>query len=372
MKRIPLIIALAMLTGSLWSCGSSSSSSEETTGTSAASTAAASASTEAEEDTTEETSAEKTSEADTTEETSAGTESSSEKEIHSEQYKTGDGLFKFRVPDTLSKNDNDIIEDSEFKFDNGQDAVIGISSYGGLHYTAKGFAEGLVPDFENEFSDVSCEETEMNGQPAEKLSAFMEKNGERYVFDTYFIQYGNGELFSLAYAYPSSSSYSISQDVQFILDSVEFTGSELKKRAANYTGKGFDMKIDEKFYIKSKDDYNVTVKYNLVDSIDEYTASMKISAEKVDDVKANADDIYSKWQAHKSTENIGRDTAEFLGRQADHIYRTVTVSGVRLSTEYYIFKDGDTTIAATLTIPEKISDKFLSDIQPLLDSVRVK
>ena len=368
MKNRKILSALALLCAvSLCSCGGGSSDSESSAAkdTTAAVTSAAisTADTTADEDTTAsaEATAEKTTEAETTGST-----------VEMIQYKTGDRQFRFEVPDNLKLDKTLHEEDCEYCFTADSMSIIGVSSYGDIHYTAKGFMQEMLPDFESKFTDVSLEETTVNGHPAMKMTASKEAEGTTVDTVYYIVQYGNGELFMLMYSTTPISSYDPEPDVQKIFASVEYRGDELKTETERFSNKAFKCAVDEKLWIKSRDDYNVTVKYNLVDNIDEYTCSVKISAEKIDDINEKADSIYNTWKSHKLTKNITKDNAQILGHDAQHIRRTMTVTEVDAVSEYYIFKDGDTTIAVTLVYAESMEDKFLSDIKPMLDTFELR
>lgn len=368
MKNRKILSALALLCAvSLCSCGggSSDSGSSAAKDTTAAVTSSAisTADTTADEDTTAsaETTAEKTTEAETDGDDAEMTE-----------YKTSDKLFKFKVPGNFKPAENDLVNDCEYCFTADGITIVGVSSYSGIHYTANGFMKSLLPDFEREFTGVKLEETTVNGQPASKMTASKEAEGTTIDTVYYIVQYGNGELFMLMYSSSPISSYDPEPDVQKIFASVEFKGDALKTETERFSNKAFKCAIDEKLWTKSRDDYNVTVKYNLVDNIDEYTCSVKISAEKIDDINEKADSTYNTWKSHKLTKNITKDNAQILGHEAQHIRRTMTITEVEAVSEYYIFKDGDTTIAVTLVYAESMEDKFLSDIKPMLDTFELR
>ena len=193
MKNRKILSALALLCAvSLCSCGGGSSDSESSAAkdTTAAVTSAAisTADTTADEDTTAsaEATAEKTTEAETTGST-----------VEMIQYKTGDRQFRFEVPDNLKLDKTLHEEDCEYCFTADSMSIIGVSSYGDIHYTAKGFMQEMLPDFESKFTDVSLEETTVNGHPAMKMTASKEAEGTTVDTVYYIVQYGNGELFML-------------------------------------------------------------------------------------------------------------------------------------------------------------------------------
>jgi len=366
MKRIPFILALAVLSGSLWSCGGSgsSSSAENETSSAAGTAAVTTAETSGNEDTTasEKTSAEEeTTEAETT-----------EKKTEAVKYKTGDKQFTFEVPGNLRPDDTLLAEECEYCFTADNITAIGISSYSDLHYSAKGFVEGILPDFESKFDEVKAEDTTVNGLPAVKLTASEDKEGIKINTVYYTVQFGNGDLFMLMYSASPVSSYDPEPDVQSIFDSVVYKGEELRTEDEKFSNKSFKCLISNKLFVKSRDDYNVTVKYNLADNMDEYTCSLRISTEKVDDVQEKFDSTYNSWSSHKATKSISKDTAEILGHQAQHIRRSLNVTSVDAISEYYIFKDGSDTTALTFIYAESMEDTFKADISSMLDTFKMR
>ena len=366
MKNRKILSVLALICAvSLSGCGSKSSSSAESD-TTAAVTTASSVTSSAEESTEAETDAEKTSEEESSEaETAANT-------VEKVKYKTADKQFTFEVPENLKLDDTGLAADCEYGFIADNKTIIGVSSYYDMHYTAKGFMEGMIPDFEAKFDNVKLEETTVNGQPAAKMTASKEENGLKIDTVYYIVQYGNGDLFMLMYATSPESSYDPVPDVEGLFASIEYKGKELRTEPERFSNKSFKCVIDEKLGVKSRDDYNVTVRYNLVDNIDGYTCSMRISTEKVDDVQAKFDETYNSWSSHKTTKNITKDTAQILGHDAQHIRRTLTVTGVDAVAEYYIFNDGATTIAVTMIYSESMADRFPSDVKSMLDTFELR
>ncbi len=367
MKKIAFLLSLAVLTGMVSGCGSSSSSAEAPEETSdAVTTEAETAAPSTEEKTTD---AEKT-EAETENETSSETASDEANEPGTEagvHYLTSDNMFSFDAPASLKRNENGTFEECEFVFEGSNGELAGVMTLCGYHYSAAGFMEGIADGFAENYGTVETATVEVNGLEAEQLTA----SGEDTTFVCTMVQYGNGDIFALMTSVPSGGD-AFRAEAEKILSTVEYSGKELKTKDENYSGKGFSMTVGPDFYLYRKDDYNATIKYNLADSLGEYTTSLKVSAEKVDSVSGTADDTYEQWRTNSKTLSVSRDTAEILGHQAEHIYRTVDVLEMTVATEYYIFDDNGTAIAVTIVAPQDSLTGFRQDIQPVLDSIKIK
>ena len=351
MKRTAsLLLALTVLTGAMWSCESKSSSSSST----ADSTSAVSAETTSVSATAAEP-AQKVTEA----ETLAGYN----------YYDTEDGMFRIGFADNFKEYSGGDMDSCELTLTPDGLSLVSFTSVCGKHFTAMGFAGGLVEDFKSSFDNVALSETTANGLPAARITADRTKDGVDYAFEYLLIQYGNGDLFVLAKGIPDISSYAI--DIEEILRNVEYKGEPLSESDSEIDGKTMHMTVDKKFYVYGADD-KFKVRYNLSDSDAQYTSGLNISTETGGSAASVADRMYEKWGTTDRIKNLSRDKAEFMGRECEHITYLMDVTVNDVNADWYAFDENGTVYIFTLLYPDSMAQQLKSDIQPVLDSFEIK
>lgn len=362
-KKITLMLITAALCASAWSCGSkvgsgSGSSSVETT--SADVTAAES-----------ETSAESSGAAETpSEDDTLPPATAAPATIGADgRYKTPEGLFSFTVADNYKPVASESEEyDMAFK-EEGNDLLIGIKSIIDMHQTAKGFSEGVLPEYEKKFSEVSVKEETVNGLPAAKLTAVYNEGSEKYIFSYTMVQYGNGDLFTVMYSTPATSSFSPDGDIEAMLNSLEYTGAPLKSGDEVCECGSFKCTVGDRFYIRSKNQSNMSFGYNLANSISEYMCRGYFREEEGTSAETLASETVSKWDGNDSVTGITNEKTEFMGHEAYCVKWTVTRSVFVLDVTTYYFEENGKVYAAAMSSYQDITEQFANDSQAVFDSV---
>ena len=343
MKRISLLLALAVLTGAMWGCGSNDSSSESA----AASTAAA-----------------------TTAATTEGTTASKPRAEGMNYYDTKDGMFTFALSSDYKDYKNEMMDDCEYSFTPDGMAAIGFMSLIDYHYSAKGFTEGMVDDFKEKFDDVDWEETTVNGLPAVRLTAKKNMDGTENTFEYYMVQYGNGDLFMVLMGTPVVSSYKI--DIEEIFSNVEYKGEPLKTGDELCDCGSFELTVPEKLYATEKSDGKVKIVNNLANSMNEYMCRLAVIEETDDSAESAFNDYYTKRSGNNKTVSIEKGETEIAGHKAYRIFWKINASSFSLTTDTYIFDENGKVYSITITAENSEFDKFSAECQPVIDSLSFK
>lgn len=356
-KKLTLMLIAASLCASAWSCGSKvgSGDSSSPAETASASDTAAQSETAAGASSTdgivpEETKAPATQSADG-------------------RYNTSDGLFSFAVSE-----DYKLVEDASAEYDmafrnESSNVVIGITSVTGKHQSAKGFSDGIVPDYQQKFKEVNVEDLTVNDMPAEKLTALDENDGEQYIFSYTMVQYGNGDLFTVMYSVPATSSFSPEGDIADMLSSLEYAGEPLKTGDEVCDCGGFKLTVGDKFYIKDKGDNSVAIKYNLAGTLAEYMCQLAIQEKEGASVQELASELADKWNGIDYASEVSESKVDFYGRDAQCVSYKIEKGDYRFTVTTYFFEENGKVYSATLTADTSAAEQFANDCQSVLESL---
>ena len=359
-KKITLLLIAASLCASAWSCGSKVGSGDSGT------TAAVSSETASAADTSAQATPADTAAADTAAEDIPATVGADGR------YRTPDGLFSFKVGDSLKPVENSSGE-YDFAFSAEDDgSMLGVKAVTGMHQTAIGFSESIVPTYEEKFQNVVCKEVEVNGLPAAKLAANYTENGQNFVFVYTMVQYGNGDLFTLMATLNANGSYNYDEDFDAILASVEYTGAPLKNGDETCETDSFSFTVGENFYVYSKDSGEASVKYNLANDSKEYLCKMSITAEKAASVEELAESIGKKRMENSKTTSYEEGTEDFLGYSSHMSLWKLETNSMALTCEEHIFEVNGKVYSVTMIAQKDGFSHFSGDCEKILKTLSFK
>jgi hypothetical protein len=356
----------------MWSCGGSksSSSNNENTSSTAESSSAGETSSATAAQTTEKPTKSDVPQIPTV--TEGETVTSEQISVY-DSFTTSDEMFSFSVKGDVKQYIGSDADEYEFAFKHSKyDAMIGVVSVSGMHQTAKGFSESIVPHYQEVFNNVSCTETEVNGLPAQKLTAVCNKEGEMYSFSYTMVQYGNGDLFVVMETKPMSSSYSCAEEIQSIFDSLSYYGAPVKTKEEVFDSRHFSITVGKELCIDSSSADDVFIKYNFQDTLEDSLCKLNVTCKEGTAAKDEADSAYQNFVGNKYTNELRRDTAEMAGHSAEHFVRSVTVQNIDVVSEIFYFDENGITYKLQCTAPKALAEKFMSDVKPVMDSMTLK
>lgn len=334
-KRILLFTSALCLTAALYGCGNKSSSSSETKSPSS----------------------------------QTDTESVSLPE-NMKYYDTNGGFFSFGTDETLKQYEGETKEDYEFAFQAGDDdTLIGILTITGLHQTAKGFSESVLPDYEDEeiYSNVKGEELTIAGNPAYRITADAEGD---ISYSEIMIQFGNGDLFTVFATASKDYVQECEKQTEIILNSVEFKGDPLKTEPETYENDYFSITAGEKWYFRSMKNDFASISLNLQNDISEMMYAFSFSAlPDASDKETTAEDAAAKLGQYEFNQDITRDTAEYMGFDAEHIRY---LNPMDAFVDYYIFEKDGVCYQAIEVCPTNMTEQYQTDIQEVIDNIVIK
>ena len=348
MRKITLIMALAVLTCALCGCGNDASSkSSETTTVSAAKNG------------TDKAAATQTA-AVTTKPRVAGMN----------YYDTKDGMFTFALSSEYKEYANEMLNDCEYTFTPDDMTAVGFMPMVDYHHTAKGFTMGMMDDFYAKFDSVDWEETTVTGLPAVKLTARKKINGTDNTFEYYMAQYGNGDLFMVAMGIPAVSSYKI--DIEEIFRNVEYKGAPLKTGEESCQCDCFELTVPEAFYVSNNKDNTVGLKHNLANSTAEYMCKLSFSKDSAASAEKARDTFYEKRSSNKSTVSIEKSEAEIAGRKAYRVFSKTESATASLTLESFYFEENSSVYSISIIADKDIYEQFKEECQPIIACLKIK
>lgn len=251
---------------------------------------------------------------------------------------------------------------------------------GYYHVTAKGFGEeNLNYCKENGYSDISGEELEFNGMPAYRVTA-TDSEGLSYSYN--LIQYGNGELLSVE-AESDGKMEKLLEQAEIILNSVECSDPPLKTESESVENEYFSITAGADWYIRDfheedSEEYKVAVAMNLADEYAETVQKVQIEAlPDESDPKTLARNFYDK-KKDSSNKDVSLSSAvsiedtEILGFDAQLVsFETNIDEDWDTITNYYYFEKDGLCYSLRINALQDKAEQFYSDIQPILDSIKI-
>lgn len=243
---------------------------------------------------------------------------------------------------------------------------------GYYHVTAKGYGEANRLEYykKNGYSDISDEELEFNGMPAYRVNA-TDADGISYSYTV--IQYGNGELLSVE-AESKGKMKKLMKQADIILDSVECSDPPLKTEAETVENDYFSITAGKDWYIensnKKKDKVGIVL--NLADEYRETLQRVTFEAyTDGPDAAALAQQSYEKKTSLQSISSLEIEDTEFIGFDAKLVSYDMILNS-NYSMKHYYFENNNVCYLLYISALKDSEEEFLSDIQPILDSIKIK
>lgn len=243
---------------------------------------------------------------------------------------------------------------------------------GYYHVTAKGYGKATRLKYykENGYSDISDEELEFNGMPAYRVNA-TDADGISYSYTV--IQYGNGELLSVE-AESKGKMKKLMKQADIILDSVECSDPPLKTEAETVENDYFSITAGKDWYIensnKKKDKVGIVL--NLADEYRETLQRVTFEAyTDGPDAAALAQQSYEKKTSLQSISSLEIEDTEFIGFDAKLVSYDMILNS-NYSMKHYYFENNNVCYLLYISALKDSEEEFLSDIQPILDSIKIK
>ncbi|MDE6774855.1 MAG: hypothetical protein K2J37_00895 [Ruminococcus sp.] len=293
-----------------------------------------------------------------------------------EYYDTGNGGFRYRVGSQMKiDEDADTLSHEEaFKCKYG--TIIVGHDQGYYHVTAKGLGEESFDYYkENGYSDISSEELEFNGMPAYRINA-TDSEGISYSYT--LIQYGNGELLSVE-AESDGKIEKLLEQTDIILNSVECSDPPLKTEPETVENEYFSITAGADWYIRDyheedDDRYCAAVGLNLADKYADTLQKVALEAfPDESDPKAFAQKKYEKCGQSSHISSLSIEDTEILGFEAQLVSFEININkGYEYLDEFYYFENNGVCYSLHIQSSKDNAEQFYSDIQPILESIKIR
>ena len=354
-NKILLISLIAALSLSAVSCGSKDSSSEsKNTDSSSVSTTE---NAEPDEDTG-------TTAAET--ETEAPTETASE---NGSEMPADDDLFTYDLPECAVENPDGHNKYLDNKYyDLGENAYIityqMMVQHQSAHYAGNSIMERYMADEEIKYTDVAGSDLEINGVPAYKFTAKFKENNVDCDCTSVFLQYGNGDIFALVYAYPSAEKDKYEPICEEVISSVKYTGAPLKTEDEQYSSDICSMTVNKDFYI-DEENGGVSLKLNIYDKTEELVSRITVRP-----AKSTAEELKIEYEEDADKYNsIEAGQADIGNYNANYVKVTGTAMNMPVEQCSYFVDTPNGSYEILVMSSEDMYDEFMERAKPIFDSL---
>ena len=350
-NKILLISLIAALSLSAVSCGSKDSSSEsKNTDSSSVSTTE---NAEPDEDTG-------TTAAET--ETEAPTETASE---NGSEMPADDDLFTYDLPECAVENPDGHNEYLDNKYyDLGENAYIITYQTLDQHQSAYFAGTRQLNHEENQYTDIVSNDLEINGVPAYKFTAKCKENNVDQDYTSVFLQYGNGDIFALVYAYPSAEKDKYEPICEEVISSVKYLGEPLKTEDEHYSSDICSMTVNKDFYI-AEENVVVSLKLNIYDKTEELVSRITVGP-----AKSTAEELKIKYEEDADKYNsIEAGQTDIGNYNANYVKFTRTAMNMPVEQCSYFVDTPNGSYEILVMSSEDMYDEFMERAKPIFDSL---
>lgn len=281
-------------------------------------------------------------------------------------FDTSDGQFHFGTEPILAFAEGDNAEDYEYSFTTGEpNSLIGIMSVSGLHQTAKGFGEGMLPDYQEMYDNADGNAVEYNGIPAYRIT--YSESGVDYI--SIMLQYGNGDLFVLNMTEDSDKN-KIEKIAENIIATVEYNGDRLKTNSEDYDSGYFKLTVPPEWYIKAETEEGVTLALNLQDSVSDIGCSYHLKAvPDKNDIRKLANERFSSIS---ETSECTTEVTKAFGNEAFSVEFSQTIMDVEINMCFYYFELNGMCYEQVTSFSANDDGKYQTMVDVINDSVEFK
>ena len=357
-NKILLISLIAALSLSAVSCGSKDSSSEsKNTGSSSVS-----ATENAEPD-------ENSGETDTEEVTPENTKAADLTDIP--QPEPIQDLFSYDLPENAVEKTELADPDRNYKtYEIGENASISfcpmIDYHQSAHFAGNSIMEDHIADEEKQYNDVVGSDLELNGVPAFKFTAKCIENNVDCDYSGVFLQYGNGDIFTMLSFYPSAEKDKYEPICEQIISSVKYLGEPLKTEDEHYSSDICSMTVGKDFYSDERNN-GVAVKLNITNSMKEYVSCITVRpAEKT------IEELKKSWEEKGKSENIESGEAAIGNYNAKYLKRDFTAIDMTLEHRSYFVDTPNGSYEIDVVCSGDEIEEFMERAKPIFDSLVLK
>ena len=357
-NKILLISLIAALSLSAVSCGSKDSSSEsKNTGSSSVSAAE-----NAEQD-------ENVSETDTEEVTTENTKAADLTDIP--QPKPIPDLFSYDLPENAVEKTELANPDRNYKgYQIGESAVIlfgpMIDYHQSAHFAGTSIMEAHMADEEKKYTNFTSSDLELNGVPAFKFTAKCIENNVDCDYSGVFLQYGNGDIFTMLSFYPSAEKDKYEPICEQIISSVKYLGEPLKTEDEQYSSDICSMTVGKDFYSVEKNN-GAAVQLNITNSMKEYMSRITVKpAEKT------IEELKKSWEEKGKSENIESGQTDIGNYNANYVKFTRTAMNMSVEQCSYFVDTPNGSYEILVMSSEGMYDEFMERAKPIFDSLVLK
>ena len=350
-NKILLISLIAALSLSAVSCGSKDSSSEsKNTGSSSVSTTE---NAEPDEDTG-------ATAAET--ETEAPTETASE---NGSEMPADDDLFTYDLPECAVENPDGYDEYLDNKYyDLGENAYIITYQTLDQHQSAHYAGTRQLNHEENQYTDIVSKDLEINGVPAYKFTAKFKENNVDCDCTSVCLQYGNGDIFTLVYAYPSAEKDKYEPICEEVISSVKYLGEPLKTEDEHYSSDICSMTVNKDFYI-AEENVVVSLKLNIFDKTEELVSRITVGP-----AKSTAEELKIKYEEDADKYNSIESGQTDIGNyNANYVKFTRTAMNMSMEQCSYFVDTPNGSYEILVMSSEDMYDEFMERAKPIFDSL---
>ena len=357
-NKILLISLIAALSLSAVSCGSKDSSSEsKNTGSSSVSTAE-----NAEQN-------ENVSETDTEEVTTENTKAADLTDIP--QPEPIPDLFSYDLPENAVEKTELANPDRNYKtYEIGENASISfcpmIDYHQSAHFAGNSIMEDHIADEEKQYNDVVGSDLELNGVPAFKFTAKCIENNVDCDYSGVFLQYGNGDIFTMLSFYPSAEKDKYEPICEQVISSVKYLGEPLKTEDEQYSSDICSMTVGKDFYSVEKNN-GAAVQLNITNSMKEYMSRITVRpAEKT------IEELQKSWEEKGKSENIESGEAAIGNYNAKYLKRDFTAIDMTLEHRSYFVDTTNGSYEIDVVCSGDEIEEFMERAKPIFDSLVLK
>ena len=354
-NKILLISLIASLSLSAVSCGSKDSSSEsKNTGSSSVSAA--------EETAPDENSGEPDSEEVTAENTKAADLTDIPQPTPIKE------LFSYDLPENAVEKTEFADPDRNYKaYEIGENAFITfcpmIDYHQSAHYAGNSIMEDHIADEEKQYKDVAGSDLEINGVPAFKFTAKCNDNNVDCDYSGVFLQYGNGDIFTMLSIYPSAEKDKYEPICEQIISSVKYLGEPLKTEDEQYSSDICSMTVGKDFYSVEKNN-GVAVQLNITNSMKEYMSRITVKpAEKT------IEELQKSWEEKGKSEHIESGEAAIGNYNAKYLKRDFTAIDMSLEHRSYFVDTPNGSYQIDVVCSDDLIEEFMERAKPIFDSL---
>lgn len=296
-----------------------------------------------------------------------------QKEATLTYYEFMGGDIKFGVSSRLEIFENsgsDII--FELKDSGGEIAVLEMPQ---IRLSAKGYAGSLADSYKEDgiHSNVQVTAFDHGNDSAYRITA---DSQDGTVTETDIVQYGDIVLFGLLCTYEKDDP-TCRKEADTILDSVEYSGAPRKTEAELCETDQFSLSADASWFVESSGNTGVSLCLYSTDDIAMTSNIFTLESLEDSNIVRRADNMFMEVCMAYDQDKEGkavpeRSQEEFLGKAAEKVSYTVDTEYGFNTAEAWFFEAEGKAFMAYVSCPEYAVDSYLSQLQPVLDSIVFK